>query len=116
MNATSKLEFIDEPFSYKLRVGTDCSGIEAPIQALRQLQIPFNHVFSSDIDKFVIQSIKANYHPGILYGDPDGPYPNGDITKRDVNTIPDIDLYIAGFPCQPFSTAGSRTQVNKIEK
>ena len=24
-----------------LRVGTDCSGIEAPIQALKQLGIPF---------------------------------------------------------------------------
>ena len=42
-----------------LRVGTDCSnGIEAPIQALMQLNIPFKHVFCSDIDKFVIQSLK----------------------------------------------------------
>jgi hypothetical protein len=28
-----------------LRVGTDCSGIEAPIEALKQLKIPFKHVF-----------------------------------------------------------------------
>ena len=34
-----------------LRIGTDCSGIEAPIEALRQLNIPFKHVFSSEIDK-----------------------------------------------------------------
>jgi DNA (cytosine-5)-methyltransferase 1 len=82
-----------------LRVGTDCSGIEAPIQALLQLKIPFEHVFSSDIDKYCIQSIKANYKPKIIFGD---------ITKRDINDVPDIDLYVCGFPCQPFSTAGKR--------
>ncbi len=91
-----------------LRIGTDCSGIEAPIEALRQLQIPHKHMWSSDIDKYVIQSIKANYKPEILFGDPDGPYPDGDITKRDNSILPDIDLYVAGFPCQPFSAAGKQ--------
>jgi DNA (cytosine-5)-methyltransferase 1 len=91
-----------------LRVGTDCSGIEAPIEALRQLNIPFKHVFSSEIDKYCIKSIKANYNPNIIFGDKDGPYPEGDIRKRDMNNVPDIDLYVCGFPCQPFSTAGGR--------
>jgi DNA (cytosine-5)-methyltransferase 1 len=112
MDEYAELEFIDEPIyihgSPPLRIGTDCSGIEAPIQALRQLGIPHRHVWSSDIDKFCIQSIKANYEPERLYGDPNGPYPGGDITNRDNSTLPDIDLYICGFPCQPFSTAGQR--------
>ena len=111
-NEYAELEFIDEPIyihgSPPLRIGTDCSGIEAPIQALRQLGIPHRHVWSSDIDKFCIQSIKANYEPERLYGDPNGPYPDGDITKRDHSTLPDIDLYVCGFPCQPFSIAGDR--------
>lgn len=95
-----------------LRVGTDCSGIEAPIQALKQLQIPYKHIWSSDIDKYVIQSIKANYNPDILYGDSEGLFPDGDITKRDHSLLPDIDLYVAGFPCQPWSSCGKEKGFN----
>ena len=29
-----------------IKVGTDCSGIEAPIKALEQLGIPLKHAFS----------------------------------------------------------------------
>jgi DNA (cytosine-5)-methyltransferase 1 len=83
----------------KIRIGTDCSGIEAPIQSLSQLGIPFKHVFSSDIDKYCRKSIIANYDPEILYED---------ITKRNVKELPDIDLYVCGFPCQTFSMAGRR--------
>jgi site-specific DNA-cytosine methylase len=103
--------------SKALRVGTDCSGIEAPIQALKQLRIPFKHVWSripfkhvwsSEIDKHCIESIKANYKPGRLYGDKDGPYPDGDMRNRNHNELPDVDLYVCGFPCQSFSQAGVR--------
>jgi DNA (cytosine-5)-methyltransferase 1 len=90
--------------THKLRVGTDCSGIEAPIQALIQLGYPFEHKFSCDNNKHCIQSIVANYKPEIIFG-----YgKEGDITKRDIQDVPDIDLYICGFPCQPFSVAGDR--------
>ena len=46
-----------------LRIGTECSGIEAPIQALKQLKIPFKHVFSTEIDIHAQKSIVANYKP-----------------------------------------------------
>lgn len=88
-----------------IRVGTDCSGIEAPIQALRNLQrkypneVGFTHEFSSEIDKYTIESLRANYSPKYLYGD---------MTIRDHSSLPDIDLYVCGFPCQPFSSAGER--------
>ena len=88
-----------------LRVGTDCSGIEAPIQALLQIGVKFKHVFSSDIDKFCIQSIKANYNPKIIFGD---------ITKRNIKDVPDIDLYVCGFPCQSFSILGKQRGFDDI--
>jgi DNA (cytosine-5)-methyltransferase 1 len=82
-----------------IRVGTDCSGIEAPIQALHRLKIDYHHCFSSDIDTKCRESITANYSPDLLFDD---------ISQRDVDDLPDIDLYVAGFPCQAFSSAGKR--------
>ena len=87
----------------KLRVGTDCSGIEAPIQALQKENISFSHLWSSDIDPMVRKSILGNYNPKILYEN---------ICERNHTTLPKIDLYYAGFPCQSFSTLGKRKGLN----
>jgi DNA (cytosine-5)-methyltransferase 1 len=81
-----------------LRIATDCSGIEAPIQALKRLGIPFDHIWSSDIDPNAQASIQANYHPQTLYTD---------IRERDPATLPPVDWYVAGFPCQAFSARGN---------
>ena len=86
-----------------IRIGTDCSGIEAPIQALMQLGIPFEHKWACEKDKFARQSIEANYKPEKMYLD---------ITTRDHSTLPDIDMYVCGFPCQPFSLMGSQRGTN----
>lgn len=81
-----------------LRVGTDCSGLESPIWALRQLGVDFVHVFSSETDENCRRTIQANCSPQVMYGD---------VLRREVRSTPPCDLYVAGFPCQPFSLAGS---------
>jgi DNA (cytosine-5)-methyltransferase 1 len=82
-----------------ITIGTDCSGIEAPIEALKQLGIPFQHKWACEIDKYARQSILANYQPETMYDD---------ITKRDHSQLPDVDLYVCGFPCQSFSLMGRK--------
>ncbi len=82
-----------------ITIGTDCSGIEAPIEALKQLGVPFIHKWSCEIDKFARKSILVNYEPEILYED---------ITEREHSMLPDVYIYICGFPCQSFSLMGKK--------
>jgi len=85
--------------SRPLRVGTDCSGIEAPIQALLSAGISFVHEWACEVDPMAAQSLRANYYPKRFYTD---------IFTRDHHRLPSIDLYVCGFPCQSFSMLGQR--------
>ena len=77
-----------------IRVGHDCAGIEAPLHALDLCKVSYRHVFSSEINEHALSYIRANTQPETLYRD---------ITERNVQDTPHVNLYIAGFPCQSYS-------------
>jgi DNA (cytosine-5)-methyltransferase 1 len=55
-------------------------------------------VFTSEWDSYAQKTYAVNY--------PGEHAINGDITKIDAADVPEHDVLLAGFPCQPFSIAG----------
>jgi site-specific DNA-cytosine methylase len=83
-----------------VRVGSDCSGIETILHALKVIDVDFRHVFSCDTLKQSKAAIRYNFGKRFKW--------YSDIMARPAKDTPDMDLYHAGFPCQPYSQAYNR--------
>ena len=61
-------------------------------------QAGYDVIWANDFDKYAVQTYRANF---------DSPITLGDINEIPLKEIPDHDILIGGFPCQPFSMMGS---------
>ena len=82
------------------------TGIGAFEKALERLNIDYELVGFSEIDKFAIKSYCA------IHNVPENKN-LGDITKINIDKIPDFDLLTWGFPCQDISIAGRMEGIKK---
>lgn len=61
--------------------------------------VGFDVIWANDCDKYAVQTYKANYQNELVFED---------INKISLEDIPDFDVLIGGFPCQPFSMMGGQ--------
>lgn len=77
-------------------------------QASSKMNRKVECVFSSEIDKYAIQTYITNFGKTNFFGDITKIGNENDIKK----IIPDFNVLLAGFPCQPFSQAGLKKGFN----
>lgn len=93
-------------FKDEITIGTTFSGIGAPEEALRKLNLNHKVLFACDIDKHAKQAYLAN---NVL----DEKDFFDDITQMDVSRFQNkLDVYVGGSPCQSFSTYGKQLGLN----
>ena len=78
--------------------GMSCSQI-----ALQGLGIEVDTYYASEVDKYAIEVTQINFPDTVQVGD---------VTKLDPKDFADVDLIVAGSPCQGFSFAGKQLNFN----
>jgi DNA (cytosine-5)-methyltransferase 1 len=88
-----------------LQVATDCSGLGSPLLVLQRMGLPWRHIWASDGEKACRSMLRRHCNPDQLYRS---------IYDRPDEGMQQPDLYVVGFPCQPFSGAGLRQGFNGV--
>jgi DNA (cytosine-5)-methyltransferase 1 len=81
-----------------LRVASMFAGIGGICLGFKQAG--FSIVWANERDRAACDTYRYNFSSGWLH--------ENDIRGIDPHSIPDFDVLTAGFPCQPFSIAGSQ--------
>jgi DNA (cytosine-5)-methyltransferase 1 len=82
-----------------LSLFSGAGGFELGLEmAGRELDIDFECVGYAEIDKWAIKTYEQHFHHHRNFGD---------VTAIEPSALPEFELLVAGFPCQPFSSAGA---------
>lgn len=82
----------------KLRIASMFSGIGGIDLGFKQAG--FEIVWANEVDEFACKTYRHNFESSTLV--------EADIKSIDPQSLPDFDVLVAGFPCQPFSSAGKK--------
>lgn len=77
-----------------LSLFSGCGGLDKGFQ-----NAGYDIVWANDFDKYAVQTYKENFGDHIVLGD---------INDIPLEELPDFDVLIGGFPCQPFSMMGEK--------
>ena len=88
-----------------LRLGTDFGGMDTPLLALKKMGYAVRHVFNCEKN---LSCIKMSTN----ITSPDCCVRYKDITTRNNDDVPKVDLYCAGIPCLTWAQGGNQEGVD----